>query len=314
MPNYTIEKLSFPSTDGTSNVTGWIYVPTIQPKGVVQISHGMCEYIGRYHRFMEDMADKGFVVCGHDHIGHGSSSSPERYGYFGAKDGYRNLVEDLHKMTTVVKEKYPALPYFLFGHSMGSFITRLYIAKYADELNGVVICGTGGPNPMAKLGSFLCQCVASVKGPLYRSAMLDKMAFGSFNKRFSPPRTSKDWLTRDPKIVDRYLEDSKCMFLFTACGYRDLTKLSSMANSASWFRSVDRKLPILLISGDMDPVGDYGKGVEKVYQMLKKSKVEDVSIVLYPGARHELLNEINYDEVLRDVSCWISAHFPKEIQ
>lgn len=308
MMNYTIEQVSFLSADKTSKVKGWIYTPSDAPRGVIQISHGMCEYIGRYHRFMEDMANKGFVVCGHDHIGHGESSFEEKYGFFGHKDGYKNLVKDLHSMTALVKQKYPTLPYFLFGHSMGSFITRLYLSKYAYELNGVIICGTGGPDPMAKLGIGVCQCVSSVKGPFYRSAALDNMAFGSFNKRFSPSRTSKDWLTRDNKIVDRYLQDSKCMFLFTASGYRDLSKLSVLANSQSWYQSLDKDLPMLLISGDMDPVGNYGKGVQKVFQRLQSTGIKDVSMILYPDARHELLNEINYDEVVQDVYSWIGKH------
>lgn len=310
MENYIVKHISFLSADGSSTISGQIYIPKSEPKGIIQICHGMCEYIGRYHRFMEDMANDGFIVAGHDHLGHGDSSSKENYGYFGAKDGYKNLVEDLHQMTTLVKQEFGPLPYFLFGHSMGSFITRLYLSKFSYELNGVIICGTGGPNPMSKMGTVIANMVGRIKGPFYRSSMLDHMAFGSFNKKFSPCRTSKDWLTRDEKIVDKYLSDPKCMFLFTANGFRDLTTLSSLANDSAWYESLDPDLPMLLISGDMDPVGNYGKGVESVFQHLQKAGIKNVSMHLYHDARHELLNETNYQEVFSDLSQWIGKLLP----
>ncbi len=305
MENYTTEHVTFLSSDKTSTLSGIIYVPKEPPKGILQISHGMCEYIGRYHRFMADMANEGFIVCGHDHLGHGDSSSAEEYGYFAEKDGYRNLVEDLYRMTQLVKDKYGPLPYFLLGHSMGSFITRLYIRQYPDALDGVIICGTGGPNPMAKTGTALAKFMGSVKGSHHRSPMLDKMAFGSFNKKFTPCRTSKDWLTRDEKVVDKYLKDPKCMFTFTTYGFRDLTTMSALANSPWWYEGLNKSLPMLLISGSMDPVGNYGKGVETVFKKLRQTGVKDVSLHLYPDARHELLNEINYEEVFGDINTWL---------
>ncbi len=307
MENYTVEHISFLSSDGVSTISGQIYIPKTKPKGIIQISHGMCEYIGRYHRFMADLADSGFIVAAHDHLGHGDSSPEDRYGYFGDTDGYKHLVEDLHLMTALVKQKFEILPYFLFGHSMGSFITRLYLSKYSYELNGVIICGTGGPNPMSKTGAVIANFVSSARGPLYRSPLLDHMAFGSFNKKFSPCRTSKDWLTRDEDIVDKYLSDPKCMFLFTAVGFRDLTTLSAMTNSSAWYKSLNPELPMLLISGGMDPVGDYGKGVTKVFCQLHDTGIQNITMHLYPDARHELLNEINYQEVFSDISIWIGG-------
>lgn len=308
MKLYESKKIRFSSADGKRDVTGWIYPPaTEKAVGILQICHGMCEYIGRYERFISDMVQEGFVVCGHDHIGHGESSEPEDYGYFGPKDGYRNLVQDLHTMTGIVKDEFPELPLFLFGHSMGSFVSRLYLSKYTDELSGVIICGTGGPNPLYNLGIPACGLVAAICGEKHRSKMLDRMAFGSFNKKFQQ-RTDKDWLTRDDEIVDRYRKDEKCMFLFTVSGYKELLKLSKKANQSKWYESLDRNLPMLLISGDMDPVGNYGTGVKKVYEKLQYTGISDVSMKLYPGARHELLNEINYDEVFDDILHWITAH------
>lgn len=301
-------RITFRSADGVNLVTGWIYTPEGTPRGVIQISHGMCEYFQRYHRFIADMVAEGFVVCGNDHIGHGDSSRPENYGYFGEKNGYRYLVADLHQMTTIVKKEFPQLPYFLFGHSMGSFIARLYLARYGRELDGAIICGTGGSNPLARLGVVACSCTAWFRGGHHRSHVLDRMAFGSFNKKCHPQRTDKDWLTRDEAVVDRYLQDPRCSFSFTACGYRDLSRLSILANHRKWFCAVPKELPILLIAGDKDPVGHYGKGVDQVYRRLNKAGVEDVSIHLYPDARHELFNERNYDVVYKDVNLWLNHY------
>lgn len=306
MCSYKIQNISFLSTDGTSRISGVVYIPETQPRGIFQICHGMCEYIGRYHRFMEDLAKEGFIVCGHDHLGHGDSSSREQYGFFGEQDGCRNLVEDLHKMTVMMRSRFGPLPYFLLGHSMGSFITRLYLSKYAHELDGAVICGTGGPTVMSRLGMRTAGLVCKTKGPLYRSTVLDRLAFGSFNKRFSKDKAGKDWLTRDQSVVQRYLQDPKCMFLFTAAGMRDLSTLSFRANRKAWFQSLDAALPILLISGDVDPVGNYGKGVRKVYVRLQKAGISNVTLHLYPGARHELLNETNYEEVYGDIRQWMA--------
>ncbi len=311
--DYSVKEVNFLSTDGSSQVVGWIYTPGQIPVGVLQISHGMCEYIGRYQRFIEFMTQQGFVVCGHDHIGHGQSARREQYGYFGERNGYQNLVADLHKMTEIVKKQYPNLPYFLFGHSMGSFISRLYLSQYSGELTGVILCGTGGPNPMANIGAFICGRVAAAKGSYHRSAMLDKMAFGSFNKKATPQRTDKDWLTRDNDIVDRYRNDPQCMFLFTAKGYQDLSKLSVMANRAEWYETLRKELPVFLIAGDMDPVGNYGKGVAAVFRKMQAHGMQDVSMKLYPGARHELLNEINYQEVQGDIHQWLVEHLPQQL-
>ena len=305
MSSYTVEHVTFPSHNLANTISGVIYIPDEAPRGILQISHGMCEYIGRYDSFMGYMAEQGFVVAGHDHLGHGATSEEKDYGFFGEQDGYVHLVEDLHKMTDIVKQKFGDLPYFLLGHSMGSFIARLYLSRYGDDLDGAIICGTGGPNPMTGLGLFMANRTCRKKGSFYRSKTLDRMAFGSFNRKCKPGRTSKDWLTRDNAIVDKYLNDPKCMFLFTAAGFRDLLTLSGKANDAQWYQSLNANLPLLLISGDMDPVGNYGKGVRKVYSRLKKAGIQDVSMNLYPGGRHEILNETDRELVYLDVQRWM---------
>lgn len=308
MSNYTTRHVTFLSHNKINRISGVIYIPEGTPKAILQISHGMCEYIGRYDSFMGYMAQQGFIVAGNDHLGHGDSSEEADYGFFGEKDGYIHFIEDLHQMTVIVKQEYGDLPCFLLGHSMGSFIARLYLSKYGSELDGAIICGTGGPNPMAGIGIRLAGRTCRKKGPRFRSKVLDKMAFGSFNKKCKPCRTSKDWLTRDTAIVDQYLNDPKCMFLFTAAGFRDLLTLSSRANSKQWYESLSTDLPILLIAGDSDPVGNYGKGVKKVFRNLQKQGVRDVSMILYPEGRHEILNEINRQQVFENTENWIKKH------
>lgn len=308
MGNCITKRITFLSHNKINTISGVIYIPEGTPKGILQISHGMCEYIGRYDAFMRYMVQKGFIVAGNDHLGHGNSSREEEYGFFGEEDGYIHFIEDLHQMTMLVKQEFGGLPYFLLGHSMGSFIARLYLTKYGNELDGAIICGTGGPNPMTGFGIFLANQTCKRKGTHYRSPMLDHMAFGAFNKKCKPCRTSKDWLTRDSGIVNAYLHDPKCMFLFTAAGFRDLLTLSSRANHPQWYDSLNVNLPILLISGDNDPVGNYGKGVRQVYETLKKYQLQDVSLILYPNARHEILNEINRSQVFEDTANWIVKH------
>ncbi len=306
----TINNVRFTSSDGVSRVHGWVYAPSCEPVALLQISHGMCEYIGRYHWFMEALCERGFVVFGNDHIGHGESSDEENYGFLGEKNGYRHLINDLHRMSVIVKEHYPDLPLFVFGHSMGSFAARLYMAKYGDEINGAVLCGTSGPNPMAKAGASLAAAIAKVKGAKHRSNTLLKIAFGSYNSRYENPETTHDWLTRDKKVIECYLQDPKCTFCFTAAGFKDLFTMVDKCNRKSWYRSLRKNLPILLISGDMDPVGDYGKGVASVQEKLLENGMQDVSMIIYPEARHELTNEINCNEVLEDVAFWLQQLLP----
>lgn len=305
MNDFRMKRVKFHSTNQKDIISGIIYVPIGIPKGILQISHGMCEHMERYQLFMKYMVKQGFIVAGHDHLGHGDTSKKKDYGYFGKKDGYLYLIEDLYQMTIIVKKKYGNLPYFLIGHSMGSFIARLYLSKYAKELDGVIICGTGGRKAISKIGIKVSNMICHRKGDYYRSMIFSRIIFGTFNRKFRPIRTSKDWLTRNSAVVNRYLHDKKSMFVFTAAGLRDLITLSTLANSPKWYQSLDRNLPMFIISGSMDPVGNYGKGVKEVYGKLKSAGIRHVSMILYPGARHEILNEINYKQVYKDITNWI---------
>ncbi|MBC8543128.1 alpha/beta fold hydrolase [Bianquea renquensis] len=299
---------TFASSNGRDRIRYYVYSPEESPRAILQISHGMCEYLTRYEGFMEYMADKGFLVCGNDHLGHGgSAASKEELGYFASENGWSCLVEDLHRLTVHMKKKYPYLPYYLLGHSMGSFVARAYLVRYGDALDGAILCGTSGSNPFAALGVLMAKMLARVKGDHYRSRFLNDLMFQSYNSRYPKKRTSFDWLTREETIVDRYIQDPYCNFVFTANGFENLLSMLRYVSSSRWYASVPRDLPILLISGDMDPVGQYGSGVKQVFRRLKKEGVVDLTIRLYEQGRHELLNETNRLDIYSDVVDWLEG-------
>lgn len=282
--------------------------PCIKPRGIVQISHGMSEYIDRYRPFFRFLAQEGFVVCGNDHLGHGKScSDSQRLGFFAPEKGYQYLIEDLHLVSLELKRRYPHLPLFLFGHSMGSMIARLYLSKYSSLLTGVVICGTAGANPASQTGMMLCKRLITSKGPMAHSDSLHKMIFGSYNARFHT-KTENAWLSRDEQTVADYNSDPLCGFPFTVSAYLDLMSLQYYSNTKVWYQTLDPNLPMLMISGTMDPVGNYGKGIVAIERRLRRVGVRDLTVWLYPKARHELLNEINRDEIMRDVLSWFALH------
>ncbi len=302
--------IRFDSSDGLNTVVGYSYSsPDTTPKAVLQISHGMCEYIGRYDDFAGYMARHGYVVFGNDHLGHGATSDGVNGidGYFAARDGRKYVLKDLHQMNRIAHEQYPELPVILLGHSMGSFYARLYAVVYPDTIHALLLSGTGGPNPAASVGLALTDWITKTKGAEYRSKLVNNIAFGQYLKRVQAPKTPYDWISRDEEIVAKYAKDPKCTFIFTASAFHDLMSVLRDVNRPQWARKVPKDLPVALFAGDMDPVGDYGKGVEAVYRALAEAGVADLTLKLYPGARHEILNEINRAEVYEDVRAWCDA-------
>jgi alpha-beta hydrolase superfamily lysophospholipase len=301
------EEYRFDSATGVCRIFARSIAPADKTKvrGVLQVVHGMAEHGERYQVMAYYMAYHGYAVFIHDHAGHGRSVENDTLlGYFGEKDGWKALIEDVRILAEKAMEKYPNRPMFLLGHSMGSFVARAYAAQYGDELTGAIFCGTSGANPGAAAGIAVAGIVEKFKGELYRSPFIDHIAFGSYNKRYENPRTPFDWLSRDESEVDLYIKDPYCGFLFTAAGYKDMFTLLQSVSGKAWYRSVPKKLPILLISGSMDPVGGYGKGVRQVYADLMKTGHENVKIRVYDGARHELFNETNAKDVLHDLLEW----------
>ncbi len=303
------ERFTFDSTNGIYKVHGKLMKP-LNPeiKGIVQISHGMCEYIDKYDEFAKHLVKNGFVFIGHDHIGHGDSvNQPDEYGFFASKDGYKNMIQDLKKVTDIAKEKYPGKPVYLLGHSMGSLIARCYAAKYGDDLKGLILCGTVGPQPLAKAGIKFADLLANQKGEKYRSKMLYDLSLNFANIKFLPAKTRFDWITTDEEELKRHVEDKKGQFIFTAKGYSDLFHLVSLANSEMVIKTVPKDLKIIFMSGDEDPVGENGEGVKRAFELYVKLGLKKVEMKLYPKKRHELLKEKNRKEIFEDITKWISA-------
>ncbi len=275
-------------------------------KGIFQIVHGMAEHGDRYEEFAKFLTTVGFAVYVSDHIGHGRSvKSDEDLGYFGEEDGWKAFVDDAHMVTFRAKKEFPGVPVVLFGHSMGSFVARSYISQYGNEIDAAIICGTSGPNPASGMGIFLAETVAKIKGSKYKSNLINSVAFGAYNKRFaSKDDTGFGWLTTDKAIVKKYNEDPLCGFLFTAKGFKDLFSVLDSVSKKECYLNTPADLPIFIISGIDDPVGTYGKGVQKVYDEFVATGHKKVTIKLYDRMRHEILNEFGKEEVMVNIAQW----------
>lgn len=304
------EEFSFLSSNGENNIHGVRWIPEGEIKGIVQILHGMCEYIERYEDFAGYLNSMGILVTGHDHLGHGHSvESEDGLGYFAKKNGADCTLEDAHTVTKLTKELYPKLPYVLLGHSMGSYIASNYIERFGSDLDAAILVGTGLEAPIKCLGGkALCNIVSLVKGDRHRSRLLYNIMFGAYNKRIKDNKTRADWICTDDKIVEKYLADPLCNYTFTVNGNITLINFTYYETRAKHLDNIPKQLPIYLTAGNCDPVGHYGKSVLKVEKMFKKHGVKDVSVKLYPGMRHEILNEIGKEKVYEDIYEWIGSH------
>ncbi len=302
-----ISEYSFKSATGVCDIHGCEYTPDdSEVKAVIVAHHGMAEHKERYNDFFEFLTSNGCAVFMHDMANHGKSNSDFSHsGFFGKKDGYRALVKDFKTSFDRAKAAYPNKKMIVMGHSMGSFIVRCFTAEYADAgFDAAIYMGTGGSNPAAGIGNALSSVLAKIAGHTHKSKLLDKLTFGAYNSRFEK-RTPFDWLSRDAAQVDKYMADDYCGFLFSVQGMNDLVRLNINANSDDWYRSVPVHIPILLISGEMDPVGNYGKGLREVYSKLVQSGHSKAQLKLYTDCRHEILNEINKEDVYADILAFI---------
>lgn len=299
---------TFTTSDGV-NIQAYRWQPEsdTQIKGIVQISHGMAEHILRYDAFCHFLTTNGFVVYGNDHRGHGNSiTAPDDKGYFADKNGFEKVVDDMFRLSAIAKNEHPNIPLFIFGHSMGSFLTRRYIAKYGKKIDGAILSGTGGDQGLlGKAGYQLAKIEKRRIGARTPSPLLDKLVFGNFNKSVKQARTAFDFLTRDEAVVDAYVADDNCGFVASAGFYADLLYGINFIHTEEQINRIPKNLPIFLIAGDKDPVGTNGKGVRQVYEQYKTHGLNNVTLRLYEGARHELLNELNKQEVYEDVLYWL---------
>ena len=306
MPSF--QDFYFQSSTGRTSIHALKCVPDSKPRAVVQIAHGIAEHIDRYRPFMEFLADKGFVVAGNDHLGHGKSIRvPEEQGFFAEKDGWWRVVDDMDKLHDIMSNEYPELPYVLFGHSMGSFLTRTYLIKHPDKYDGVILSGTGHQSPALVLGGNAAASVmAKLNGAMGDGAKLDSLAFGTYLNKIENPRTKFDWLSRDTEQVDKYIADPLCGFVGKIGLYRDMMQGIKFITDKKNIAQMNKEKPVYFMSGDGDPVGDYGKGVERAYKAFCDAGLHDVFMLLYPGGRHEMLNETYKEQVYQDILSWLN--------
>lgn len=301
------QEIFVPSGDGKTQLHGIIWEPEgVEIKAVVQLVHGMCEYIDRYHDFAVFLTEQGYAVIGHDHLGHGKSMSSEsEQGYFADENGHSVVVEDMHRITGFGKSRWYGKPWFILGHSMGSFMTRRYITRYSDELAGAIIMGTGMiPGGVAKAGRMAATLIGKTRGWHHPSKLLTSMVLGGNNKPFKPARTGNDWLTKDEVIVDKYVADPLCGFMFTAGAYKDFfTVMAELADGVD-AEKIRKNLPVLITMGEVDPVGGAKAGKEMFDQYMQMG-MTDVTLKVYPGDRHEILNELDRKTVYEDILKWI---------
>lgn len=300
------EEFYFKSSDGLTDIRAMRYIPDGDIKAVLQIAHGMIEFIDRYENFAQYLSSKGILVTGNDHLGHGGSvKSKDDWGYFG-DNGNELVLKDMYELTRITKELYPGKPYFLLGHSMGSFYARQYLCFHGDELKGAIIMGTGHESlGTVKAGMFMCKLIAAFKGWRYRSNFVNQAAFGSYNKHFEPAKTRADWLTKDENVVNWYVNEPRCNFVFTLNGFYSMFQGISNLHDTKLLNMIPKDLPIFFVSGEEDSVGTFGKEVKLAVDSLKQVGINNIDLKLYPNDRHEILNETDRDTVYEDLYNWI---------
>ena len=297
---------TLPSTAPGRMLHAFYCEPDGPVRAVVQLSHGMVEFIDRYKPLAESLAAQGIAVTGNDHLGHGGSIRTKAdYGYFAQPDGNRAVLDDLHRMTRLAKQRWPGVPYFLLGHSMGSFYARQYLCEWGGELDGAIILGTGfQPRALVQLAKGICRVQAALFGWQHRSKLVERLSFAGYNNGLEG-RTTHDWLNRDAAEVDKYLADERCTFTFTVNAYYSMFSGILRLHDPAFVAQMPKDLPLLFLAGDADPVGERGKGVERAVQSLRDAGVQNMEVKFYPGARHELLVETNRREVFADIAGWI---------
>ena len=317
MPSEIVESsLSYPSKDGSTTIRARLWEPPAaalpssgSPRAIVQIVHGMCEHVGRYDAFARFLAEHGILACGEDHIGHGvSAQDAADLGHLPPREGKDVLVADVCALRRIMQRRCgEEVPYFLFGHSMGSFIVRAYLTRPCVRgLSGAILCGTAQqPRIASAAGNLLARAIGRLRGARYRSALIDGMGAGAYGKRIADARTPFDWLSTDPAVVDAYRADERCGFMFTVGGYAALTDLTGEIADPVRVARVPHDLPLLFVSGAQDPVGDNGKGAHAAAEALRRAGVDRVDEILYPGMRHEILNEPDGSQVRADILAWL---------
>ena len=298
---------TFTTEDKKQEIFVYKWLPDSKPKAILQISHGMAEHAERYANFAKELNDAGYGVYANDHRGHGQTAGTlDKVGFFDEKDGWFKVLADMKQLTTIIKKENPETPVFILGHSMGSLLLRTYVMKYSEKLNGILFSGTSGETGIiVKLGKVLANVIGIFKPKQAPSKLLMKMSFGEFNKPFAPNKTAYDWLSSDEKQVKKYVKDKFCGTYFSNRFFYDLLTGVNFINNKNNIAKTPKDLPIYMFSGDMDPVGDFTKGVKKVYNIYKEIGVKDVEMKFYKDGRHESINEVFNKDVYKDIINWL---------
>lgn len=296
------QEFYYPSRDGETQIHAVEWIPEGEVKAILQMCHGMVEHIERYHDFAQFLSGQGIYVVGHDHLGHGKSvTSLDKLGFFHDGDGNACVIADIQQLRMQTEKKYPNVPYFMLGHSMGSFLLRQYLGLYSGGLAGAIIMGTGEqPDLVLGAGKMVCRMIAAFKGWSHRSAFVNSLAVGCYEKKLG-----KAWLSKNVENVEKYAKDPLSGFVFTVNAYYHMFDGMSKMNRQEKVEKAGKTLPIFFVAGSEDPVGNCGKGVQNVYNKYKESGYQDVELKLYEGDRHEILNEDDKDVVYQDILNWI---------
>ena len=306
-------EFTFPSRDGRTAVHAVEWLPECPVRAILQISHGVSEYIDRYEPLAAYLAERGFAVVGNDHVGHGASIAEGIQPlYFGPKGSWFQITDDLYTLREKTGRQFPGVPYFLLGHSMGSFLVRTYLIRYPGTIDAAILMGTGQMSPvMVAAGRLIASREARKVGEDHPSPVVDRLAFGGYNKLFSPSRTAFDWLSVNEENVDRYVADPLCGGSASTGLFREMLDGIAYISKMEHLKKMNMTTPILFVSGSMDPVGDCGKGVQKACESFRRAGVRDVVMKLYPGLRHEILNETCADVVREDLYQWLASKRPE---
>lgn len=297
----------FPDASNTAQLFAQYWQPEQPPRAILQIIHGVNEYGGRYATFAHYLTERGFAVAVHDQMGHGASvAAGEKHGLWAEQDGWMSALADINNFTAQLRQKWPDTPLFLFGHSLGSFMLRDLLIREAGDYAGAVISGTGSNAALLyDAGIALCAMMKLFKGGRGKSPLVRDMCFGGYSKAYASENNSAAWISRDPAVYEAYVRDPWCRFLPSIELFSQMFKGMRHMDAPANYRHIRSDLPLLMISGDADPVGNFGKGTKLVYERLRQAGCRDLQLKLYPGARHEVLNELCKEQAYQDIAEWL---------
>lgn len=312
MQEYTFQMLD--SDDVNVFVYRWTPENDGSVRGIVQIAHGMSETAKRYERLAECLTNHGFIVYANDHRGHGKTAFDQGMLGDGGPDAFKWMTKDMSELGRFIRQEHPGLPIFLFGHSMGSFLTQKLMSCGPHLYDGYILSGSNGKRGMLKFGQIIAQLQSLIQGPTRRSLLLNAIVFGGFNRSFRPASTPFDWLSSDAQEVQKFMDDPLCGSMCTARFYKGFFELLMEIHQPEQLEKIPKDKPVYIFSGDNDPVGEHGKGVLNLVEMYKDLQIRDLEYRIYPGGRHEMLNETNHKEVEEHIVQWLLRHLPDPVK